>query len=107
MMCCIQIYADYIQSYLHRMETESPSDIPVGQVEAVAAGRPAEKLGGNRAATVPSPAPGKTPVAPSLPITTPVSASAPITGSPGILKFAFSKIFPKKISQFIYLSINI
>lgn len=65
------------------MDTESPPDIPVGQVEAVAAGRPAEKLGGNRAATVPSPAPGKTPVAPSLPIITPVTASAPSSRSPG------------------------
>ncbi|XP_059488189.1 homeobox protein Nkx-6.1 [Neocloeon triangulifer] len=64
------------------METESPADIPVGQVEAVFAGGLAGKLGGDRGATVPSPAPGKTPVAPSLPIITSVTA-APLSGSPG------------------------
>jgi len=73
----------FLQLIFFRMETEIPSDIPVGQVEAVTAGRPAGKLGGDRAATVPSPAPGKTPVAPSLPIITPVSAAAPLSGSPG------------------------
>ncbi|CAB3380952.1 Hypothetical predicted protein [Cloeon dipterum] len=64
------------------MDADGPSDIPVGQMEAVTAGG-AGKLGGDRAATVPSPAPGKTPVAPSLPMITSVSAVGPISGSPG------------------------